>query len=108
MYVRSRKAGKRVMAVLKRRYGKLQLTINATKSAVGSALGRKFFEFQPVGEPGKRGPARRDEPGAGDVQAADTGTDPATATVAYRVAENSRRCWHNSRMALHNVQRLLL
>ena len=42
VYVRSRKAGERVMALLKRLYGKLHLTINESKSAVASAFGRKF------------------------------------------------------------------
>ena len=33
-YVRSRRAGERVMALLRRLYGKLRLTLNETKSAV--------------------------------------------------------------------------
>ena len=32
-YVRSRRAGKRVMALLLKLYGRLRLTVNATKSA---------------------------------------------------------------------------
>ena len=45
VYVRSRKAGDRVMALLRRLYGKLRLTVNETKSAVASAFGRKFLGF---------------------------------------------------------------
>jgi RNA-directed DNA polymerase len=40
VYVSSLKAGGRVMALLKRLYGKLHLTINESKSAVASAFGR--------------------------------------------------------------------
>ncbi|QJE02493.1 group II intron reverse transcriptase/maturase [Massilia forsythiae] len=54
VYVRSRKAGERVMALLKRRYDKLHLKINESKSAVASAFGRKFlgyaFRAAPKGE----------------------------------------------------------
>jgi RNA-directed DNA polymerase len=45
VYVRSRKAGERVMALLRRLYDKLHLTINASKSAVASAFGRKFLGY---------------------------------------------------------------
>ncbi|MEQ8653041.1 MAG: group II intron reverse transcriptase/maturase [Kiloniellales bacterium] len=45
VYVRSRKAGERVMALLRRLYGRLRLTVNEAKSAVGSVLGRKFLGF---------------------------------------------------------------
>jgi RNA-directed DNA polymerase len=45
VYVRSLKAGERVMALLKRRYDKLHLKINESKSAVASALGRKFLGY---------------------------------------------------------------
>jgi hypothetical protein len=45
VYVRSRKAGKRVMAVLRRCYAKLKLTVNETKSAVASVTGRKFLGY---------------------------------------------------------------
>src|SRR4051794_15609723 len=45
VYVRSQKAGERVMALLKRRYGRLHLQINESKSAVASALGRKFLGY---------------------------------------------------------------
>jgi group II intron reverse transcriptase/maturase len=45
VYVRSQKAGERVMALLKRRYDKLHLKINESKSAVTSALSRKFLGY---------------------------------------------------------------
>lgn len=45
VYVRSRKAGERVMALLRKMYAKLHLTVNETKSAVASAFGRKFLGF---------------------------------------------------------------
>jgi RNA-directed DNA polymerase len=46
VYVRSQKAGERVMALLKRRYDKLQLKINESKSAVTGAFGRKFLGYE--------------------------------------------------------------
>jgi RNA-directed DNA polymerase len=46
VYVRSLKAGERVMALLKRRYDKLHLKINESKSAVTSAFGRKFLGYE--------------------------------------------------------------
>lgn len=45
VYVRSQKAGERVMAVLRRQYDKLHLTINESKSAVASVFGRKFLGY---------------------------------------------------------------
>ena len=45
VYVRSRKAGERVMALLRRLYGKLHLAINESKSAVAGAFGRKFLGY---------------------------------------------------------------
>jgi len=45
VYVRSRKAGGRVMGLLRRLYGKLRLTVNETKSAVASVFGRKFLGY---------------------------------------------------------------
>ena len=45
IYVRSRKAGERVMALLRRLYGKLRLMVNETKSAVASVFGRKFLGY---------------------------------------------------------------
>jgi len=45
VYVRSRRAGDRVMALLRRLYDKLNLTINESKSAVASVFGRKFLGY---------------------------------------------------------------
>ena len=45
VYVRSQKAGERVMALLKRRYDKLHLKINESKSAVARAFGRRFLGY---------------------------------------------------------------
>ena len=46
VYVHSQRAGERVMALLKRLYTKLHLQINESKSAVGSAFGRKFLGYE--------------------------------------------------------------
>lgn len=46
VYVRSQKAGERVMALLKRLYDKLNLKINESKSAVANAFGRKFLGYE--------------------------------------------------------------
>ena len=45
VYVRSKRAGERVMALLRRHYAKLHLKVNEGKSAVGSAFGRKFLGY---------------------------------------------------------------
>jgi RNA-directed DNA polymerase len=45
VYVGSVKAGERVMALLRKLYAGLKLQINEAKSAVGSALGRKFLGY---------------------------------------------------------------
>ncbi|SOT41044.1 putative reverse transcriptase-Group II intron [Burkholderia cenocepacia] len=45
VYVRSRRAGERVMALLRRLYGQLRLRVNETKSAVASVFGRKFLGY---------------------------------------------------------------
>jgi RNA-directed DNA polymerase len=45
VYVRSQKAGERVMALLRRHYDKLYLKINESKSAVVSVFGRKFLGY---------------------------------------------------------------
>jgi RNA-directed DNA polymerase len=45
VYVRSHRAGERVMALLRKMYAKLHLTVNEAKSAVASAFGRKFLGF---------------------------------------------------------------
>ena len=45
VYVRSLKAGARVMALLRRLYAGLRLTVNEAKSAVASVFGRKFLGY---------------------------------------------------------------
>ncbi|HEX9015768.1 MAG TPA: group II intron reverse transcriptase/maturase [Chloroflexota bacterium] len=45
VYVRSRRTGERVMALLLRLYGRLRLTVNPTKSAVASVFQRKFLGY---------------------------------------------------------------
>jgi group II intron reverse transcriptase/maturase len=45
VYVRSRRAGERVMSMLRQCYDKLQLKVNETKSAVASIRGRKFLGY---------------------------------------------------------------
>ncbi len=46
VYVSSKRAGQRVMGLLGKLYGALKLQINEAKSAVGSALGRKFLGYE--------------------------------------------------------------
>jgi RNA-directed DNA polymerase len=46
VYVRSRRAGERVMELLRRLYARLHLTVNEAKSAVASVFGRKFLGFR--------------------------------------------------------------
>lgn len=48
VYVRSRRAGERVMALLRRLYGRLRLRINESKSTVGSVFARerKFLGYR--------------------------------------------------------------
>jgi len=45
VYVRSKKAGDRVMVLLRKLYAKLHMKVNETKSAVASVFGRKFLGF---------------------------------------------------------------
>jgi group II intron reverse transcriptase/maturase len=45
VYVRSQRAGERVMALLRRRYGRLRLRLNESKSAVARVWDRKFLGF---------------------------------------------------------------
>ena len=45
VYVRSQRAGERVMAGLRKLYGRLKLKLNETKSAVAKATARKFLGF---------------------------------------------------------------
>lgn len=53
VYVSSIKAGERVMAWLRKLYGKLKLQINDAKSAVCSAFGRKFLGYELWGAKGR-------------------------------------------------------
>jgi RNA-directed DNA polymerase len=43
VYVRSRRSGDRAMALLRRLYDRLNLTINESKSAVAGVFGRRFL-----------------------------------------------------------------
>ena len=52
VYVRSRRAGKRVMALLRKLYGRLRLKVNDAKSAVASAFQRKFLGYSFWAAPG--------------------------------------------------------
>ncbi len=45
VYVRSRRAGERVMALLLKLYGRLRLKVNEAKSAVASVFQRKFLGY---------------------------------------------------------------
>lgn len=45
VYVRSMRAGQRVMGLLRRCYAKLHLVVNESKSAVASVFGRKFLGY---------------------------------------------------------------
>jgi len=54
VYVRSRRAGERVMTLLNRLYGRLRLRINESKSAVARVWNRKFLGFSFWVAPGKK------------------------------------------------------
>src|ERR1019366_7566158 len=45
VYVRSQRAGERVLCSLRQLYAKLHLTVNEAKTAVGTVFGRKFLGF---------------------------------------------------------------
>jgi len=45
VYVRSQKAGERVLAGLRQHYGRLHLKVNDAKTAVAKAFGRKFLGY---------------------------------------------------------------
>ena len=53
VYVRSRRAGERIMEMLRRLYGDLRLRINESKSAVARVWGRKFLGFSFWVAPGR-------------------------------------------------------
>ena len=54
VYVRSRRAGQRVMGLLRRLYGRLKLKVNEAKSAVASAFNRKFLGYALWVAPGRQ------------------------------------------------------
>jgi RNA-directed DNA polymerase len=54
VYVRSKRAGERVMALLRRLYGRLRLRLNESKSAVARVWNRKFLGFSFWVAPGGR------------------------------------------------------
>lgn len=45
VYVRSQRAGERILTSLRRIYAELKLTVNDAKTAVGSVFGRKFLGY---------------------------------------------------------------
>ena len=77
VYVRSQKAGERVMVLLRRCYDRLHLKINESKSAVTSVFGRKFLGF--VLWQAKEGEVRRGV------------SEPALRTFKLRVRQLTRR-----------------
>jgi RNA-directed DNA polymerase len=74
VYVRSQRAGKRVMALLLKLYGRLRLTVHPTKSTVASVFQRKFLGYSFWVAPGGTGVA-----------------DKAKRTFKQRVRELTRR-----------------
>jgi len=54
VYVKSRRAGERVMALLRRQYARLHLQVNESKSAVARVWDRKFLGFSFWVAPGKK------------------------------------------------------
>jgi group II intron reverse transcriptase/maturase len=52
VYVRSQKAGERVLQSLRKLYGKLHLKVNETKTSVGRVYGRKFLGYSLWKAPG--------------------------------------------------------
>jgi len=77
VYVRSRRAGKRVMALLLKLYGRLRLKVNEAKSAVASVFQRKFLGFSFWVAPGGKVKRRV--------------ADKAKATFKQRVRKRTRR-----------------
>jgi RNA-directed DNA polymerase len=82
VYVRSRRAGERVMRLLRRLYARLRLTVNETKSTVASVFRRKFLGYSFWTAPGGKIKRRV--------------ADKAMATFKQRVRELTRRsCGHS-------------
>ena len=76
VYVRSRRAGERVMRLLRRLYGRLRLKVNEAKSTIASVFRRKFLGYSFWVAPGGKIKRRVAYEGDGNVQAARSGTDP--------------------------------
>jgi len=101
VYVRSHRAGKRVMSLLRKLYAKLRLRVNETKSAVASVFGRKFLGISFWVDRGGEVKCKvADKPLATFKQRIRQLASPA---VAQSVAALSRRWWHNSLSAIHHV-----
>ena len=65
VYVRSKRAGERVMEAMRRLYARLKLRINEAKSAVARATERKFLGFSFwVAPDGKSSCASHPKPGS--------------------------------------------
>jgi len=77
VYVRSRRAGQRVMVQLRKLYGRLCLTVNEAKSAVASVFQRKFLGYSFWVAPGGKVKRRV--------------ADKAKATFKQRVRQLTRR-----------------
>ena len=76
VYVRSRRAGERVMALLRRLYGKLQLDGQRDQERGGQRVWPQVPGLQLLGGPGRRDQTQGGRQAAGDVQAAHPATDP--------------------------------
>jgi len=90
VYVRSRRAGQRVMVQLRKLYGRLRLTVNEAKSAVASVFQRKFLGYSFWVAPGGKVKRRVADKAKGDVQAAGEETDP-----SLRADAASNRWWND-------------
>jgi RNA-directed DNA polymerase len=77
VYVRSRRSGDRAMALLRRLYDRLNLTINESKSAVAGVFGRRFLGHSLWVARCSSGQTQGGGKAAGDVQAACASTDAA-------------------------------
>jgi group II intron reverse transcriptase/maturase len=76
IYVRSHQAGERVMAMLRKTYARLHLTVNEAKSAVASVLGRKFLGYSFWMAPKRVVKCKVAAKPTASVQATDQATDP--------------------------------
>ncbi|RZF28086.1 group II intron reverse transcriptase/maturase, partial [Paraburkholderia sp. UYCP14C] len=95
VYVRSRRAGERVMALLRRLYGRLRLKVNEAKSAVASVFGRKFLGYSFWGAPGREVKRRV--------------ADKPLATFRQRIRElSARSCGRSLREVVQQVRAYLL